>query len=99
MSSSSFSTIESLLLFVEACRTYADHVLVCVGSKDAATALEYVSKASQAIKDKDHSSFVSIECVHPWGNFVSSLNVSILRALSDGFDKIAFQVQSHIAEH
>ena len=93
MASSNFASIASLVSFIDSCRSYADHVLVCIGAVTIEESEKYVLDAESSFTENKYSSFVTIKCIHPWGHFVSSLNASILFASSNGYEKIAFQVR------
>lgn len=89
--SSSFSSTEKLLAFVQSCQHYAEEVLVCVGSETIHETLNYIEEATSVLSNAGLLSMVTIQCVHPWGNFTAALNASICHAQKMGYSHLVFQ--------
>lgn len=83
--------------FIENCQTYANMILICVGSDSYLFIETYIASVKNILKERnqliipmDNILFLPII---PWGYFTTSLNAAILQAQEYHYNYIAFQVR------
>lgn len=82
---------QNIVEFVKNSQLYATKILVCVGAADSRNIETYVNDAINLLTTQNLNEKVTFLPVHPWGYFVSSLNVAIRYAQDNDCSRIAFQ--------
>lgn len=84
--SSQLPSTSKLLSFIESCKSYADHVVVCIGCRNSDGFDDIVQQYRSAC---GHTATILV--IEPWGHFTNALNNCITFAQDNAFDLLGFQ--------